>query len=733
MNKIFPLLTGLFLLFAPVGMSGCDDSDKEVVNDGRMISNVVIPTSMTVFRGMDITVDGQGFRTGDAVSLRDGNDLPAATEVLSESAISFAIPEGVTDQGIYKVVLTRGSEYQVLGASKLTVQLAMDVELPGAINTSWGKSVTIKGRGFQSTDKLTLIQGGGNSEIAVSAADETSLTFTVPDTAADGPCEFILHRGDEEQSLGSAQLYLTYSGDIPDKDGATVKGIVLCQGKGVPGVLVSDGDLITETDANGHYWLESKKRNSLVFIILPAGYDVLTREAIPQFWHPCTLDASTLEQLDFQLLKSENDAHTMLVSTDMHLANRNTPTDYVQFANGFISELTSTYNNAPGKVYMLNLGDFSWDGYWYTNKWALPECKTTIKDLGFQMWSVMGNHDNDPYIASDFGAEAPYRQNLGPVYYAMNIGKIHYIMLDNTEYINTGGSQGTVGSRNYNRRFSAEQLAWLREELKHVDKSTPIVVGCHCPLYSYNSGLGVSIALQSSADVDNILGCFDGFSSVTFLTGHTHINRNIQSPKYANVHEHNIAAVCGTWWWTQQYGKNNLCKDGSPAGYKIFTVSGTDMKWQYKSVGLPLERQFTTYDMNVVNNHMNTDADAVAAFTSGKIPSRSYFTATGENVVFINVWDYEPGWKIEVKENGKELDCKQIWKYDPMHAISYDIPRAKTTTPTADFLTGGCPHMFTVTASSATSSLDITVTDRFNNSYTETMTRPKAFTTDLSK
>lgn len=161
MNRIFPLLTGLFLLFAPVGMSGCDDSDKEVVNDGRMISNVVIPTSMTVFRGMDITVDGQGFRTGDAVSLRAETDLPAATEVLSESAISFAVPEEVADQGIYKVVLTRGSEYQVLGASKLTVRLAMDVELPGAINSSWGKSVTIKGRGFQSTDKLTLAQGGG--------------------------------------------------------------------------------------------------------------------------------------------------------------------------------------------------------------------------------------------------------------------------------------------------------------------------------------------------------------------------------------------------------------------------------------------------------------------------------------------------------------------------------------------------------------------------------------------
>lgn len=44
---------------------------------------------------------------------------------------------------------------------------------------------------------------------------------------------------------------------------------------------------------------------------------------MPQFWQPCTLDANTVEQLDFQLLRADNDSHTMLVATDMHLANRN--------------------------------------------------------------------------------------------------------------------------------------------------------------------------------------------------------------------------------------------------------------------------------------------------------------------------------------------------------------------------------------------------------------------------
>lgn len=41
--------------------------------------------------------------------------------------------------------------------------------------------------------------------------------------------------------------------------------------------------------------------------------------------------------------------------------------------------------------------------------------------------------------------------------------------------------------------------------------------------------------------------------------------------------------------------------------------------------------------------------------------------------------------------------------------------------------------MFAVTASSASSTLEIRVTDRFGNTYTETMKRPKTFSTDLNE
>jgi hypothetical protein len=48
MKKLITLIAGLLLVALPVGLAGCDDSDKEIYNDGRLVTDVVIPTSMTV-------------------------------------------------------------------------------------------------------------------------------------------------------------------------------------------------------------------------------------------------------------------------------------------------------------------------------------------------------------------------------------------------------------------------------------------------------------------------------------------------------------------------------------------------------------------------------------------------------------------------------------------------------------------------------------------------------------
>ena len=100
--------------------------------------------------------------------------------------------------------------------------------------------------------------------------------------------------------------------------------------------------------------------------------------------------------------------------------------------------------------------------------------------------------------------------------------------------------------------------------------------------------------------------------------------------------------------------------------------------------------------------------------------------------MLINVWGYDPAWKVEVSENGIPLAVTRVSVKDPLHLISYEALRLdKGATPTSSFETDATGHMFEVTASSATSTLDIRVTDRFGRVYTEQMIRPKALSTDM--
>jgi hypothetical protein len=119
----------------------------------------------------------------------------------------------------------------------------------------------------------------------------------------------------------------------------------------------------------------------------------------------------------------------------------------------------------------------------------------------------------------------------------------------------------------------------------------------------------------------------------------------------------------------------------------------------------------------------------------------------GPNSILVNVWNWDEGWRSEVYENGKlsgQLEklplsseygapfngSKDWW------AIGYNVGvvgRGHAPGSTRNNYCSKNYHMFKVTASSATSTLDIKVTDRFGNVYTETMARPKAFTTDQYK
>jgi hypothetical protein len=310
------------------------------------------------------------------------------------------------------------------------------------------------------------------------------------------------------------------------------------------------------------------------------------------------------------------------------------------------------------------------------------------------------------------------------------------VVLDDIQYINTGGSQGVVGSRNYTEVVSTEQLNWLAKDLAEVtDKSTPIIVALHTPVYSLSvNGSGQAVKSTDLTNAASLTSALNAFSNVTFISGHTHVNYTVEIA--SNMVEHNMAAVCATWWWTgaSGYAGNHICTDGSPGGYGIFEINDKNIKYSYKGIGYNKNKQFRTYDRNTIEiSAANFTPNANSTYQA-MVPTYAgeYATSSNSNIVLINVFNYDSNCSLEVKENGISLPVTRKYRKDPLHIISYEMQRLnKNAEPTSSFETNNTSHMFEVTASSATSTLEIKFTDRYGTVYTETMTRPKEFKTSM--
>ena len=591
------------------------------------------------------------------------------------------------------------------------------------------KSLIYKGRGPLKSDVILLkgIKGSSqNYEYPIDELTGSYFTFKIGQGFQSGTYAFNIKRGDATKFITNVEYNLK-AAELPDgttiDEGTTVYGVVSCSGTGVQGVMVSDGYEVALTDANGLYQLKSAKKNAYVYITVPSGYEVSCEGSQAIFYDYLTKGASTAEQHDFNIYEAgDQTVHTAFLLGDMHLAGGKN-SDRTQFAR-FTSELNSYVAAHSGeKMYAFTLGDMTWDLYWYSKNYCFDQYVSDMNAVkNLPVFNTIGNHDNDMktsvdgsksgWDAVDWDTAARFRKDLGPNYYSVNIGKIHYLVVDNIYCTNTTGGEGE--DRHYAEKVSDDNLAWIRKDLAYVDKSTPIVVLMHAPMYDQSGNYNL-------ANASVLASCFSGFSDVTFVTGHTHKMWSIKSNPA--LKEHNSGAVCGTWWWAGRYEPDlNLAQDGAPAGYRVMAVDGVKHTSYFKGTGFRQECQFRTYD----RNQIAIDNPNMASYGNYNVSSTA-------NQVLVNVWDYDTDWKVEVFENGKSLKVTRSTLYDPLFLQVYICNRYPSLSSDISFPPFKTNHIFCATASSSTSTLLVKVTDDEGRVYTETMNRPKAFTLDSYK
>ena len=630
-----------------------------------------------------------------------------------------------------------GSDDEKTPADNFDVQFTV----PGSVDVTEGGECTFAvsggGKSPLTTDTFILESDAGISYVCpIVNTSSDSFTVRLADGCETGYYKVFVKRDARKKSFGRIYINIVEDIDFKPDAGTTVYGIVSSAGVGVENVVVSDGAEVTVTNEKGIYQLKSAKKWGYVFISVPSGYEVPSVGVLPQFHRALKNSADVVERADFMLEKVDGqDSYKIFMLGDMHLANRTG--DLGQFAQ-FTSDLTDYMTRHKGeKMYALTLGDMTWDLYWYSNSYYFPQYLNTVNSQikNLQIFHTMGNHDNDFQTRSDYDAAVKYVDQICPTYYSFNIGKVHYVVMDDIDCSSYDGST----SRNYVKSLSAEQLDWLAKDLSYVAKTTPVVVAMHAQVfYPTTSGFKIDHDPVNTLRLFDIL---DGYT-VRFVTGHTHKLFNVTPDAPIvdghNFREYNSGSVCASWWWSGNLTPGiHIGTDGTPGGYGIWDVTGTDFQCLYKSTGWPEEYQFRSYDLNNVHFSMADvplmPSDISASVKNAYMQYVNAYPQNNDNEVLINIWNWNSDWTLSVvDENRKTLPYTEVWAYDPLHIAALSVKRFNNAglKSTPSFITDKFTHFFKVKADDADTDLVITVKDEFGNEWTENMQRPKAFSTD---
>ena len=597
------------------------------------------------------------------------------------------------------------------------------------------RELQLPGTGFEPGDAVCLTDTGlsGHTYTLSPRVETGRLVMRLPDNFIDGVYRITIVRGAARFVYGEAEFCSKTL--VEDREGMNLKGKVRdTNGHPIAGAVVSDGISVTRTDEDGCYWLATERKNPHVFVSIPRGYMPVEREGEFTTFFRKIPDApadGTAAQADFTFHPVDNDDFELVVVTDIHLtaaAAAEAPRLFTEYCIPDINSYIRGIQASGRPAYTLNLGDLVASDK--RDLITLEDGVELLKKMDGPIFNVPGNHELYDGNAVDASVEiARYYDVVGPLYYSVNLGRIHLVAL-NPCVRNIGIHMGTSYA------LSEEQLEWLRRDLAQVeDKSATLVVAIHTPLFQSVASTEAAYGRYWLPNGADLAACLEGFTDVHVVSGHCH---RMYNTVVGNIVEHNYSCLGGTsgHWTTWRLSSvvsdrhQGMNTDGSPASYGTMTFRGKALTdYCVKGVNLPREKRFRTYDRNkihlVASDHLSPTLAGGSRGAAFNAAMGTYHTASSDNEILVKIWEYDTRWKVEILEDGKPLDWSIKLDKDPLYLFCYDIPSYATLdNPNYG---GSARALFSAKAASATSTVTIRVTDSFGRVTEETMTRPKAF------
>lgn len=344
--------------------------------------------------------------------------------------------------------------------------------------------------------------------------------------------------------------------EIEPGEGITLYGLISGpDDKPIPGVVVSDGYSVVQTDDDGVYRIVRDAKAMYVFVSVPSGYEIPVNGYTYGSYNASYRTAnktnalnSELYRQDFKLKKMDgsDDEFVIFAIGDPQPDNL----DGVNFfRNETIEDIRSEVARIDKPMVALCLGDIlgsnpTGDMY--------HRMKAAMGAAGIPVFSVIGNHDKtnggkNPNGGNDGGLN--YRQEMGPSWYSFNRGKTHFVVMDNIVLTSDG----------YEKGITQEQVDWLRKDLSFVPKDRMLVLSYHIPIRN-----------SAEAGIVSVLNLVKDYANVLLLCGHTHYYQPAVNNR-TGLAEHILGAACGNWWRSKVGG------DGVPNGYVIYEVKGAEL------------------------------------------------------------------------------------------------------------------------------------------------------------
>lgn len=597
------------------------------------------------------------------------------------------------------------------------------------------RTIWLAGSGFQTGDVIRLTDTGlsRHSYRIEPTLTDTGVSFILTHNFVAGEYAIFILRGNRVFQYGQARFSREM---IPDREGMNVKGSVRdTNGIPIADVVVSDGIEIALTDEKGRFWLATQRQNPHLFVTLPSNY--MPQEQKGQFTAfykpiPQTTDPNGCVEINFTLTPVSNDNFELIVITDTHLtvpavaqASMLFTTYCIPDINAYISQVRASGHPA----YLVNLGDLT--AAHLRNYCTLEDAAEMLKKVDCPIFNVTGNHelnDGQDYLESDEGLTTEirrYQATMGPLYYSVNLGKAHLIVLNPCNRIPDGA--------HIEYYISGQQLAWLRKDLALVkDKTAPLLLAIHHPVFSANA-----YGVPSLPGATDLIGCFSEFTNIHILSGHLHKTYTTVAGN-GRITEHTYGCLGGTsGHWTTWRLSSLLAErhqaintDGSPASYGTLTIEGSRITdYCVKGVNLPHTKRFRAYDRNTIHltaaNYLPKNLAESVRGEKFNAAMGSYTAPSSENEILVKIWEYNHEWDVKILEGGKPLTVTEILDRDPLYLLCYDIPSYATMDEPS--YPGSPRRLFSAKAASATSTITIRITDSFGHVTEETMTRPKAF------